>query len=261
MQSEIVSIAKEIVSIAESNGILARLMGGVAVWIRCPGVQKTLLSKTRRSGDIDLVVANRHRRKFECMLSEKFNLLLDPQLGSIPGEIHARFYTNDGKRLCDVSYDKILYCHNIDMRKRLDKDPLTIPLAELLLTKLQIAEPSHKDIIDTIALTAEHAFGSADGNICNLSELCRRCRADWALEHTAQLSLNRCYGMLLEMPDLDIHFRTKTALRLLQLAGALHVDGKSFRWRMRSLLGAKKRWYNVVEYLHDPLVEDLRRAF
>ena len=254
------TLAQEILAAAESEGIVSRLMGGLAVWERCPVSRSMLLSRAERSGDIDFVVSGRDRKRFERLLSSQFGLLIDPQLAQIPTEIHARFYRSDGTRVCDITYDKIVYCHTIDLRGRLDKDPVTIPLAELLLSKLQIVQPSDKDVLDTVALTTEHAFGFADGETINLSVLRSRCASDWGLEHSALLSIYHTYGRLLDMTFLNMELRYATALRLLHLAGVLCVDGKPLRWRLRSLRGAGRRWYNEVESLGDPPIEELREA-
>ena len=42
--------------------------------------------------------------------------------------------------------------HKIPLSERLELEPVSVPLAELLLTKLQIAELNEKDVRDALAL-------------------------------------------------------------------------------------------------------------
>jgi hypothetical protein len=46
--------------------------------------------------------------------------------------------------------------HEIPLGKRLTLEPLTIPMAELLLTKLQIIELNEKDVRDALAILHDH---------------------------------------------------------------------------------------------------------
>ena len=54
--------------------------------------------------------------------------------------------------------DKLDFCHPIPWKSRLEVDTPTIPLAELVLEKMQIVKINEKDIIDTIMLLREHAI-------------------------------------------------------------------------------------------------------
>ncbi len=65
----------------------------------------------------------------------------------------------------DVFYEKLDFCHAIYWKDRLETDSPTIPLAELLLEKMQIVQINEKDVIDTIMLLLEHPLGdSGPGN-------------------------------------------------------------------------------------------------
>jgi hypothetical protein len=50
-------------------------------------------------------------------------------------------------------------------------DSLTIPLAELLLEKMQIFQINEKDIIDTIMLLMEHPLGNSDHEVINIDRV------------------------------------------------------------------------------------------
>ena len=65
--------------------------------------------------------------------------------------------------------------HTLDFRKRLHLDKYTIPISDLLLTKLQIVKLSEKDVIDVIAILEDHEIGNRDNqeilNVEYISEL------------------------------------------------------------------------------------------
>ena len=63
----------------------------------------------------------------------------------------------------DVFFDRLEFCHVIDVRNRIEYDVRTLPLAELLLGKLQIMQINAKDVLDASILLLEHDLGIADG--------------------------------------------------------------------------------------------------
>jgi hypothetical protein len=253
------STARDILNLAESAGLTVRLVGGLAFWERCAEA-RDLLARTVRSGDIDLVVRARDRRRFERLLCSAFGVLLDPQLGAIPSGLHARFYLPDGTRFCEVNYDYLSYCHSLDLRARLSIDQTTIPLAELLLSKLQIVSPGDKDTLDIVALVLEHAFGNDDGEAINLPVILGLCTSDWALDRTVRLSICNTCLMVLDASFIDTRQAMAVLERLIRLIDALERARKSLRWRVRALRGSGGGWYRTPETLPDPRPEDLRSA-
>jgi hypothetical protein len=45
-------------------------------------------------------------------------------------------------------------CYELDFRRRLTLDAQTLPVADLLLSKLQIIEMTERDVLDTLAICA-----------------------------------------------------------------------------------------------------------
>ena len=54
-------------------------------------------------------------------------------------------------------------CHRIEFGDRLGKSRPTLPVADLLLSKLQIVKINRKDVLDALILLAEHPLGQDDG--------------------------------------------------------------------------------------------------
>jgi hypothetical protein len=62
----------------------------------------------------------------------------------------------------DVLVDRFAMCHRLDLRDRLALDTRTLPLADLLLSKLQVVERNEKDLKDLVALLADHDLDGED---------------------------------------------------------------------------------------------------
>ena len=78
----------------------------------------------------------------------------------------------------DVFYDKLDFCHVIRWDGRLEVDSPTIPLAELLLEKMQIVKINEQDVVDTFMLLLEHPLGHTDAETINLARMARLCADD-----------------------------------------------------------------------------------
>ena len=68
----------------------------------------------------------------------------------------------------------------------MDED--TVPLAELLLTKLQIIELNEKDVRDTVAILLEHDVTDDDRGV-NVNRVASLCGDDWGLWRTITRNL------------------------------------------------------------------------
>ena len=66
------------------------------------------------------------------------------------------FFDNDHDRQVDVFVGAFSMCHKIPLDGRIEVDPVSIPLAELLLTKLQVVQLNEKDVRDALALLHDH---------------------------------------------------------------------------------------------------------
>ena len=77
----------------------------------------------------------------------------------------------------DVFYDRLEFCHVIPLTGRLEVDRPTIPVAELLLSKLQIVQINEKDVVDVILLLLDHALGSGDADTVDVERIGRLCAA------------------------------------------------------------------------------------
>ncbi len=96
-------------------------------------------------------------------------------------------------------------------------DTPTLPLAELLLAKMQIVKINEKDLVDMIALLLEHPFGESDGEILNVARIAKLCAEDWGLWRTSTMNLEKLQGYA----DSHAHLDSGQKARLLAQVAAL----------------------------------------
>jgi hypothetical protein len=133
-------------------------------------------------------------------------------------------------------------CHEIPLERRLETQPDTVPLAELVLTKLQIIQLNEKDVRDAVALFVEHDVTDDDVGI-NGSRVAELCCDDWGLWRTITRNLESVGGHL-ESYDVD---RDLVSTRLAVLQERIEAAPKSRSWRLRDKVGERKRWYELPE--------------
>lgn len=100
----------------------------------------------------------------------------------------------------DVFLDRLNMCHIIDFKNRLEVESETIPLAEMLLEKMQIVNPAEKDFIDTILLLREHSVGNVDFETINITRIANILSRDWGFYYTATKNLKE---LLMYLPAYD----------------------------------------------------------
>jgi hypothetical protein len=136
----------------------------------------------------------------------------------------------------------MVLCHTLEFGHRVQLEPRTLPLADLLLTKLQVVEIDERDLKDATAILADHEL-DADG--VDAERVTEVLAADWGWWRTATASLERVAGYAGDLGD----FTGATAVteRIGALAERVEAAPKSRRWRMRAKLGERKRWYELPE--------------
>ena len=243
MQDDIETEARRIVAAGEAQGIVLRLLGGLAVRLHAPRAAHRALA--RSYPDIDFATPARSGRSVETLMAglgyepnRSFNLL--------NGASRLLFYDQPHTRQIDVFVGGFDMCHRLPIAERLDREPLTLPLAELLLTKLQIVQMNEKDLRDICALLLDHPLGDTDLETVNLPRLLEICGEDWGLWKTVTLSLEQarqfCKGSELEPAA------QQTILeRLDHLGSALDAAPKSLKWKMRAAVGERVQWYTLPE--------------
>ncbi len=231
-----------LIDAASSAGCPTRLLGGTAIAAICPSASRPGLA--REYGDIDVVTRHEHSRALGTVI-ESFGYTPNRRFNALHGRARMLYYGEEGQHL-DVFVDTFALCHRLALRDRLELFPVTLAPADLLLTKLQIAELNFKDVQDLAALLVDYDVGGAPAAI-DKSYICREivC-ADWGWWRTVTSNLERLAGWIGEL-EIAGEAKALTAHRIGQLAGAIDSHPKSVRWRIRAVIGAHMAWREEPE--------------
>ena len=258
-----VAAGRGLVATTAAAGIPVRLIGGVAIWVRASPAARAALG--RDYPDVDLVAHKRQSRALRAVL-EDGGYRPERVFNATHGARRLLYHSPDGRWQVDVFLDTFEMSHTLDLGARLEAEPETLPAAELLLTKLQIAEVNAKDISDTAMLlwdhepvsgepspVAESTGGTGTGNAgtdgprrLNLAQLTQVCGADWGLYTTVTDNLTACSSQLGQIVA-DEPARGRIQARIETVRQALDAAPKSLAWRMRAKVGRRVRWYELPE--------------
>jgi len=247
-----------IVKVAGERGLRLRLLGGMAVRAHSPAWPART---RRREGDLDFATRSKDRTGVYRLLEEE-GYTPDRRHNALFGQKQAYFVDEARHRPVDVLVDRLEMCHVLEFGDRLDLSRPTLPLAELLLSKLQIIKINRKDVLDALALLAEHPLAADDGDpdsdqglsAINLTRIVAITSGDWGWWRTVTGNLDKLAAYLatdLEDGDLaldpDRPPRFDAAEQLRALRAAIDAAPKSARWRLRAGVGDRVRWYNEPE--------------
>jgi hypothetical protein len=170
----------------------------------------------------------------------------DEDFNALHGSERLVFASKEGLHV-DVFLDVLIMSHRLDLRGHLELDFPTVPLTDLLMTKLQIAELNEKDVKDMICLLYDHELADSDvPEKINSKRIVDLCATDWGLNKTLTININRILTYLDKLSENDgmrEHVRSQCNSLLAQIVAA----PKSMKWKMRAKVGEKKRWYQLPE--------------
>lgn len=226
---------------AAEQGVPLRLLGGVAIALSCPSSQRPPLR--RQYGDIDFATSSAARGKVSGLL-QTLGYVPDREFNTLHG--HRRLYFADphNERQVDVFVDEANLCHHIDFRSRLEAVPLTLAPADLALLKLQVVETNEKDYLDLCAIFTDHELTEDEVGV-NCRYIAELSASDWGLWRTIGAVSERTESFASQLQGFEAADRVGDRLRQLRLK--LDTVPKSRRWKLRSRVGERKRWYEIPE--------------
>ena len=178
--------ALRLIGLADKDALHVRLMGA---GIPRPGARLDRSSRTRtarhRPRDAEQRPQGavgpdgsfwvRRYRQYNALYGHKQMYFMDPARG----------------RPVDVIVDRLDMCHTFEFADRLGVDRPTLPLAEMLLSKLQIAHINRKDILDLLALLSNYPLGPRDEGTINLTRITALTSTDWGWWRTLTGNLDK----------------------------------------------------------------------
>ncbi len=243
IEADVVAEGERLVARAAAEGVPVRLLGGVAIRLHHPAEPPPALA--RDYPDLDFVAA----RGASAAAARFFrDAGYSPQVAfnALHGQERLLFFDEQHGRQLDVFVGAFRMCHTIPVAERLELEPRTIPLAELLLTKLQVVQLNEKDVRDALMLLHGHPVGDTDGETVNAARIASLCAADWGLWRTLTANLALCREHLARY-ELSSSDKAEIAARLEALSGRIEREPKSRGWRLRARIGERKRWYELPE--------------
>lgn len=222
---------------ASSAGLVLRLLGGVAVCLQAPDDQPLL---PRKVGDIDVATKRDTKRAATDVLT-RAGYSADVHFNAFHGAHRLVFYDEVNGRKLDVFMGDFSMCHVIPIADRLELEPLTVPLAELMLTKLQIVELTERDQRDIYNLIYHHDIDDLEAGY--IAGLCAR---DWGLWRTTKATIERCLANMGSYA-LAPEAASTIAERLKALWKRIEDAPKTTKWKLRNRVGDRVRWYEEPE--------------
>jgi hypothetical protein len=229
---------EDIRAAAAAAKIPLRLTGSIAVQQACP-VHAPLAQADRDFADLDLVGYKRDGQALNAMFGA-LGYTANREVFALSEGTRAIFDHARSRLHVDVFFDRLEFCHRIDLKNRLETRPITIPLAELLLTKLQIIKINAKDLADACVLLLEHDFAGEAGHIATL------CAAEWGFWRTVTGNLEK----LADYAAASIVFapyEARLRTRINSLSIAIDAAPKPLAFRLRARVGDRMKWYNDVD--------------
>jgi hypothetical protein len=234
-----------LISEAQKQGIFLRVLGGLAVKIHSSHASHRSLE--RHYPDIDFVTDKASAKKLVDFLPA-MGYSPNKTFNTLSGDRRQLYYDEAHGRQVDVFIGGFTMCHTLPLADRLEIEPLTIPLAELFLSKAQIVQLNRKDVLDLLALILDHEAGSGDQETINVDLIATLCAKDWGLYTTVSMTIQKLHTFLGEGDILLDEAEMQTVKRRLDaIQRAMDDAPKTMAWKMRAKVGTRVRWYEEVE--------------
>lgn len=235
--------AVELIETVSQANISLRLIGGVAVALRCPSAGAGTLARGYR--DLDLCGRSDQARRLEAILK---GIGFQPQgrFNALNGGQRMMFDHPARKVHLDVFLDALRMCHVLPFKDRLLRHALTLDIADLLLSKLQIVQLTENDVKDTLALLTDYDLGDdREAELIDIGRIREVCSGDWGWFRTTEINLERFQqAAATRLPPGQ---REAVSERIEKLLTDLRDSPKSTRWRLRAAVGERVRWYELPE--------------
>ena len=224
---------------ADDRGVPVRALGGLAVNLICPSARVPPLAREYK--DLDLA----GRRGDAASITDLLRSLgysPDEEFNAIHGHRQLYFWDPARGRQLDVFIERITLSHDLEVGPRLEVTPRTLSPADLLLTKLQVVEVNEKDLKDACALLADQPIGPEGIDPQRVLEVLT---SDWGWWRTCTATLNAVDRYAADLEGFSGRDRVVRSAQ--ELRRLIDEAPKSARWKLRSIVGERVRWYELPE--------------
>lgn len=230
---------------AKERGLELRILGSLAYRLHCPGSLQLFEEMERDLTDVDFAARSDQRKEVRAFF-EGLGYRIDQDL-VVATEGKRYFFTDPRSGMgVDIFFDELFFCHRIPLRDRLGLDYPTIPLADLVLEKMQIVEINPKDIKDSLVLLLEHPVDSTAREAIDGPYIATLLSADWGFYYTVTRNLEKLRHHVADYGALDADQWETVSSRISELEKLIEEESKTRGWKMRARIGPRVKWYQEV---------------
>ena len=237
---------KRVLNASNEAGIIMRVIGSLAFQIHCPKYGYLQAAMGRAYTDIDFAAYSRQTKEIQVLMAG-LGYRENREIFIVSSGERAIFEQPDMGIHIDVFYEKLSFSHVISWSNRLEVDNPSIPLAEMLLEKMQIVMINEKDVIDTIMLLLEHPLGNKDSETINIKRVAELCASDWGLWRTTTMNLDKVRQLAQGYAQLTAEQKEKVASQVKSALEQMEREPKTLAWRLRARVGDRVKWYKDVD--------------
>lgn len=241
-EQEKISEAKRIVDVASNVGVVLRLIGGLAIRNHCV----ITFFCEREYLDIDFVGLGRQIKGIN-ELFKRLGYQENRSMWLVSAGNQLQFYKHDVADHVDVFLDMLRMEHDLVLRDRLEIEAYTVSVSDLLLSKLLIYRLNEKDVRDIVTLVKDLTLGEDDRRgVINVKYVARLCSDDWGVCVDVLANIGKCMGLMGNY-NLTAEEAEKVRNSLLQIKETIEKEPKTFRWKLRKIVGARMPLRRRVE--------------
>jgi len=239
--------AKRVIVRAKERELQLRLLGAIAFQVQCPRFNFISRKLDRILTDLDFAGYSKESTKVAGLMRE-LGYVDEPSVTVMFGHRRMIWDHSSNGLHADVFFDKLEMNHDIPFENRLDIEPMTIPLADMLLEKMQIVQINEKDVIDTVMLLREHEIGNSNPQSgIDVGYISKLLSSDWGFYYTVTTNLGKVKGWLPQFGHLTEEDRTDISNKIDKVLEKIENEPKSISWKIRTKVGSKTKWYRDVE--------------
>jgi hypothetical protein len=260
---EFVKECKAIIDKLEERGIIARILGAMAVYIHTERDKRAREIHSTRFGagvpmftDLDLMAYKKQAKKLKEVFERELGFLPDRMVNVLFSDRRLIYYHPEGKFHVDVFFNKLEFCHDVYFgeepgKGRLELSKYAITPTDVVLEKLQIHEINPKDIVDLIVLFLTHELAEEEGEgKINAKYIAKVLADDWGFWYDSVENLKKVKAYASQMVKegrLKEEEMEKVIRQVDLLLKIMEEEPKSKNWMKRAKEGTSKKWWRDVE--------------
>ncbi|MEM0017095.1 MAG: hypothetical protein QXJ48_05485 [Candidatus Korarchaeum sp.] len=260
---EFVEKCKGIIDKLEERGVIARILGAMAVYIHTEGDQRAREIHRTRFGadvpmftDLDLMAYRKQAKKLKEVFERELGFLPDRMVNLLFSDRRLIYYHPEGKFHVDIFFNKLEFCHDVFFgeepgKGRLELSKYVITATDVVLEKLQIHEINPKDLVDLIVLLLTHELTGEEGpKRINAKYIAEVLADDWGFWYDAVENLRKVklYAeQMVREGRLREEERDKVIRQVDELLRIIEEEPKSKNWMKRAKKGTSEKWWRDVD--------------